>query len=66
MKKAAEVIAAGKVFACDVGLFDEDVFVYIAAFGIFTEVSYGTPQENEKYAWSYGIYFGGREAFAEY
>ena len=45
MKKAAEVIAAGKVFACDVGLFDEDVFVYIAAFGIFTEVSYGTPQE---------------------
>ena len=29
MKKAAEVIAAGKVFACDVGLFDEDVFVYM-------------------------------------
>lgn len=45
MKKAAEVIAAGNVFACDVGRFNRDVFVYIAAFGLFTEVSYGTPQE---------------------
>lgn len=45
MKKAAEVAAAGKVFSCDVGRFNEDVFVYIAAFGLFTEVSYGTPQE---------------------
>ena len=26
-------------------MFNHDVFVYIAAFGLFTEVSYGTPQE---------------------
>lgn len=45
MKKAAEVIADGEPFSCDVGLFNDDVFVYIAAFGLFTEVSYGTPQE---------------------
>lgn len=45
MKKAAEVVAAGRTFACDIGLFNQDVFVYIAAFGLFTEVSYGTPQE---------------------
>lgn len=45
MKKAAEIVAAGKTFACDIGLFNNDVFVYIAAFGLFTEVSYGTPQE---------------------
>lgn len=45
MKKAAEVAAGGTVFSCDVGRFNEDVFVYIAAFGLFTEVSYGTPQE---------------------
>lgn len=44
MKKAAEVVAAGKIFSCDIGLFNNDVFVYIAAFGLFTEVSYGTPQ----------------------
>lgn len=45
MKKAAEVVAADHIFACDVGLFNQDVFVYVAAFGIFTEVSYETPQE---------------------
>lgn len=45
MKKAAEVVVNGTVFPCDVGRFNEDVFVYIAAFGLFTEVSYGTPQE---------------------
>lgn len=45
MKKAAEIVAADHTFACDVGLFNEDVFVYVAAFGIFTEVSYETPQE---------------------
>ena len=45
MKKAAEIVAADHTFACDVGIFNEDVFVYVAAFGIFTEVSYGTPQE---------------------
>ncbi|MCD8038196.1 MAG: YegS/Rv2252/BmrU family lipid kinase [Lachnospiraceae bacterium] len=44
MKKAAEVIAAGREFACDVGRFNEEIFVYIAAFGLFTEVSYETPQ----------------------
>ncbi len=45
MKQAAETIVNGTVFSCDVGRFNEDVFVYIAAFGLFTEVSYGTPQE---------------------
>ena len=45
MKKAAEIVAADNTYACDVGVFNEDIFVYVAAFGIFTEVSYGTPQE---------------------
>lgn len=45
MKKAAELIVQGKVFSCDVGRFNKDIFIYVAAFGIFTEVSYETPQE---------------------
>ncbi len=45
MKRAAQTILNGHDFACDVGAFNEDVFVYIAAFGLFTEVSYGTDQE---------------------
>lgn len=45
MLRAAKVVVKGKNFACDVGSFNEDVFVYIAAFGIFTDVSYETGQD---------------------
>lgn len=31
-------------FACDIGQFNERYFTYVAAFGIFTEISYSTPQ----------------------
>lgn len=45
MLRAAEIVITGRDFPCDVGAFNEDVFVYIAAFGLFTEVSYETDQE---------------------
>lgn len=45
MIRAAQAIVSGKTFHCDVGAFNDDVFVYIAAFGIFTDVSYETPQD---------------------
>ena len=45
MVRAAENIVYGNDFACDVGSFNEDVFVYIAAFGLFTDVSYETGQD---------------------
>ncbi|MCH5342283.1 MAG: YegS/Rv2252/BmrU family lipid kinase [Acetatifactor sp.] len=45
MLKAAEIVVEGRDFPCDIGAFNEDVFVYIAAFGLFTEVSYETDQE---------------------
>ena len=31
-------------FLCDVGKFDSDYFVYVAAFGMFTDVAYSTDQ----------------------
>lgn len=54
--KAAEIAAMGKNFLCDMGSFrgwlrgdeekpEENSFVYVAAFGLFTDVSYGTKQE---------------------
>lgn len=43
--KATEVAVDGSTFPCDIGYFNEDSFVYVAAFGIFTEVSYQTSQE---------------------
>ena len=45
MPEAARTIMMGEPFACDIGSFNEDSFVYIASFGIFTEVSYSTKQE---------------------
>lgn len=45
MLNAAKVAVEGENFACDVGMFNRDVFVYIAAFGLFTDVSYETNQD---------------------
>lgn len=46
MRQAAQIIAQGRTFRCDLGLFNEtDYFTYVAAFGIFTGTSYQTPQE---------------------
>lgn len=45
MADAAKNVMMGRPFACDIGSFNEDSFVYIASFGIFTEVSYSTKQE---------------------
>lgn len=43
--KAAKNIARGEVFSCDSGKFNGKNFVYIAAFGLFTDVSYATNQQ---------------------
>ncbi|MDD6629141.1 MAG: YegS/Rv2252/BmrU family lipid kinase [Lachnospiraceae bacterium] len=45
MIKAANVVVRGKNFACDIGAFNNDSFIYVAAFGIFTNVSYETKQD---------------------
>lgn len=44
MSAAARAIVNGSSFPCDIGTFNEDYFIYIAAFGLFTEVSYATRQ----------------------
>lgn len=48
MRKAAQTAVRGKPFLVDVGVFGKNrYFVYVAAFGAFTEVSYSTPQETK-------------------
>ncbi len=44
MARAAQVAAGEDIMACDMGRFNGDSFVYVAAFGAFTNVSYDTPQ----------------------
>ena len=45
MLKAAERAVGQNRFPCDIGDFNSDTFVYVAAFGLFTEVSYKTSQQ---------------------
>ena len=42
--KAADIIVKDIPFAIDIGLFNNKYFVYVAAFGVFSDVSYNTPQ----------------------
>lgn len=45
MLKAAQIAVNGRDFACDVGRFNKNTFVYVAAFGLFTNVTYETAQD---------------------
>lgn len=47
--EAAIQIVNGDKTALDIGKLDEKYFVYIAAFGLFTDVSYSTNQNLKKY-----------------
>lgn len=44
MVQAARDIIEGHLYSCDVGVFNRTNFIYIAAFGLFTDVSYETDQ----------------------
>src|SRR5574344_515883 len=45
MVDAAKIAVRGTPVSVDIGSFGKKKFVYIAAFGVFTDVSYMTPQE---------------------
>lgn len=47
MTEAAEEIMNGVPFKCDIGEFNGNYFIYVAAFGAFTDVSYETPQDKK-------------------
>lgn len=47
MEQAAQTVVEGTPFAVDVGKLGERHFIYIAAFGAFTDVSYMTSQESK-------------------
>lgn len=44
MEQSAQQFCSGDPFRCDIGRFNGRYFTYVAAFGLFTEVSYETPQ----------------------
>lgn len=44
MLEAAHTAVGAHSFLCDVGRFGSDYFIYVAAFGMFTDVAYSTDQ----------------------
>lgn len=42
--EAADTAGSDNIFSCDIGAFNDEHFVYVAAFGAFTSTSYETPQ----------------------
>ncbi len=46
-RQAARDIIKGHHYKCDIGLFNEKDFIYVAAFGAFTNVAYETPQQTK-------------------
>ena len=55
MAAAADIAVNGRIFPCDVGSLNNDYFAYVAAFGLFTDVSYQTNQ-NLKNVFGHGAY----------
>lgn len=55
MPEAAIVASGNKLFKCDIGRFNKKYFVYVAAFGMFTDVAYDTDQ-NLKNVFGYAAY----------
>lgn len=47
MMKAAEIVVRENTLTCDVGSMNQNYFTYTAAFGLFTDVSYDTPQNTK-------------------
>ena len=45
MVKAAQMIMEENLYHCDIGRFNSQTFAYVAAFGLFTDVSYETDQD---------------------
>jgi len=45
MEEMAAVAASGVLRPCDIGRLEDRYFIYVAAFGAFTDVAYNTPQQ---------------------
>ena len=45
LEAAAQTAVSGPIRGSDVGMFNQRSFIYVAAFGAFTDVAYGTSQE---------------------
>lgn len=60
--RAADNAVNGTLFPCDVGKFNDDIFVYIAAFGLFYGCILSDEAGDEECAGASGVCAGGNKA----
>lgn len=58
-KALIDLACQGKASLIDIGKFNEDSFIYVAAFGLFTAVSYRTPQNQKNLLGRLAYFFEG-------
>ena len=60
MEEMAKLACGGGVRPCDLGLAGGKYFTYVAAFGLFTDVSYSTPQASKNLLGHFAYVLEGR------
>ncbi len=63
--KSAEDILTASIHDYDFGIFNDQIFSYVAAAGAFTEVSYSTPQYLKNLFGKFAYYFEGARKLAD-
>ncbi len=62
---AVDNILTGKPYSMDIGRFNDRYFIYVAAFGAFTDVSYTTSQKNKNMIGHLSYYLEGIKKLSE-
>jgi YegS/Rv2252/BmrU family lipid kinase len=62
---ATRVIMTGRPYSMDIGKFNDKYFIYVAAFGAFTDISYTTSQKNKNMIGNLAYYLEGIKKLSE-
>lgn len=62
---AVNGIVTGKPYPMDIGKLNDKYFIYVAAFGAFTDISYTTPQKNKNAIGNLAYYLEGIKKLSE-
>lgn len=62
---AVKGVVSGKPFSMDVGKLNDRFFIYVAAFGAFTDISYTTSQKNKNVIGNLAYYLEGIKKLSE-
>ena len=65
LMRAAQIAVEGSPCPCDLGEFNGRPFIYVAAFGVFSEVSYATPQNSKNVLGHLAYVLGGIKSLAQ-